>query len=185
MIPGHCEGRPGPILPYMAIPCYPLYSPRPNHASPQMSILFGRESPHIPLRPHSPFCFSPAPSPSPSPTLTSSMPSTPPDPTPSPEFIDVICNAPLVAPIPLPYLSPTFLQFHHHLPVADDDYFPPDAFSPHNNPPRVPAKRKRAEDELVSFALLIDTCAFSPDYPPAKRLARWPSSCRPVHRLPR
>ena len=166
-----------------------------------MSILFDRQSLPRPSPSSLTHLFYPvhfSSVSSPSPTPTSSMPSTPPDSTPlsSSDYIDVVCNAPLVAPIPLPYLSPTFLQFHH-LPDTeyeyDDDYYPPDASSPYysttataaTNPPRVPAKRKRAEDELVSFALLLDSCAFSPDYPPAKRLARWPSSCRPPHRLRR
>lgn len=37
----------------------------------------------------------------------------------SPQSIHVVCNAPLVAPIPLPYHSPTFLQFD--LPDVDQD----------------------------------------------------------------
>jgi len=160
-----------------------------------MSILFDRQSIPRPSPSALTHFLYPVHLSSPSPTHTSSMPPTPPD-SPhlsTPDYRDVVCNAPLVAPIPLPYLSPTFLQFHHLPDIEyDDDYYPPDASSPYStsittnlNPPRVPAKRKRTEDELVSFTLLFDSCAFSPDYPPAKRLARWPSSRRPPHRLPR
>ncbi|KAJ7771726.1 hypothetical protein B0H16DRAFT_1881308 [Mycena metata] len=39
--------------------------------------------------------------------------------TPPPRTTHVVCNAPLVAPIPLPYHSPTFLQFE--LPDIDED----------------------------------------------------------------
>ncbi|KAJ6606521.1 hypothetical protein DFH09DRAFT_1299754 [Mycena vulgaris] len=44
--------------------------------------------------------------------------------TPPPRTTHVVCNAPLVAPIPLPYHSPTFLQFE--LPDLDEDLsYPP------------------------------------------------------------
>ncbi|KAF9458651.1 hypothetical protein BDZ94DRAFT_1301076 [Collybia nuda] len=50
------------------------------------------------------------------------------------------CNAPLVAPIPLPYHSPTFLQFE--LPDLDQDL---------SHPPytRRASKRKRVVDEVL------------------------------------
>ncbi|KAF8654223.1 hypothetical protein AX16_003747 [Volvariella volvacea WC 439] len=51
----------------------------------------------------------------------------------------VICNAPLVAPIPLPYHSPTFLQFNF-LPDIDEDLSQP----PYTQ--RIP-KRKRSETD--------------------------------------
>lgn len=60
-------------------------------------------------------------------------------PSPAPEYVHVICNAPLVAPKPLPYHSPTFLKFD--LPDDDEDL---------SHPPYVsrPHKRKRGgEDE--------------------------------------
>jgi len=80
-----------------------------------------------------PVGFSPAPSDS---SILSwdadSVPTPPPGPT------HVVCNAPLVAPVPLPYHSPTFLQYD--LPDDDEDL---------SHPPytRRPHKRKRAADE--------------------------------------
>ena len=59
--------------------------------------------------------------------------------TPPPRTTHVVCNAPLVAPIPLPYHSPTFLQFE--LPDIDEDL---------SHPPYIrrqaAVKRKRATD---------------------------------------
>ncbi|KAJ6618350.1 hypothetical protein B0H10DRAFT_2217863 [Mycena sp. CBHHK59/15] len=52
----------------------------------------------------------------------------------------VVCNAPLVAPIPLPYHSPTFLQFD--LPDIDADLSHP----PYTRT-RAATKRKRDEEE--------------------------------------
>jgi len=59
-------------------------------------------------------------------------------PSASPAFVHAVCNAPLVAPVPLPYHSPTFLQFD--LPDDDEDL---------SHPPYVsrPHKRKRSEAE--------------------------------------
>ncbi|KAH8107146.1 hypothetical protein BXZ70DRAFT_903881 [Cristinia sonorae] len=72
--------------------------------------------------------------PSPSDTCTS----TEAGPSPSPVFVHAVCNAPLVAPVPLPYHSPTFLQFD--LPDDDEDLsHPPYVYRPH--------KRKRSEAE--------------------------------------
>ncbi|KAG6817093.1 hypothetical protein H0H87_012861 [Tephrocybe sp. NHM501043] len=51
----------------------------------------------------------------------------------------VICNPPLVAPRPLPYHSPTFLQFE--LPDLDQDLSHPPYFT------RRTSKRKRPSDE--------------------------------------
>ncbi|TFK42739.1 hypothetical protein BDQ12DRAFT_719584 [Crucibulum laeve] len=51
----------------------------------------------------------------------------------------VVCNAPLVAPIPLPYHSPTFLQFE--LPDSDQDLSHPPYTS------RQSSKRKRDPEE--------------------------------------
>ncbi|OCH87430.1 hypothetical protein OBBRIDRAFT_157726 [Obba rivulosa] len=67
---------------------------------------------------------------------------------PVPECVQVVCNAPLVAPVPLPYHSPTFLQFD--LPDDDEDL---------SHPPYVgrPHKRKREEadeDEAENVAQL-------------------------------
>lgn len=56
----------------------------------------------------------------------------------SPPAVHVICTAPLIAPKPLPYHSPTFLQFD--LPDDDEDL---------SHPPYVsrPHKRKRQDDD--------------------------------------
>lgn len=56
----------------------------------------------------------------------------------SPPAVHVVCNAPLVAPKPLPYHSPTFLQFD--LPDDDEDL---------SHPPYVsrPHKRKRPQHD--------------------------------------
>ncbi|KAG6917798.1 hypothetical protein DXG01_001070 [Tephrocybe rancida] len=55
----------------------------------------------------------------------------------SPEPMHIVCNPPLVAPKPLPYHSPTFLQFE--LPDLDQDL---------SHPPytRRSSKRKRTSD---------------------------------------
>ncbi|KAI0807148.1 hypothetical protein C8Q74DRAFT_1362685 [Fomes fomentarius] len=69
---------------------------------------------------------------------TSSAVSRDSDLSPSPEVAQVVCNAPLVAPIPLPYHSPTFLLYD--LPDDDEDLsHPPYTQRPH--------KRKRAHDD--------------------------------------
>ncbi|TCD68921.1 hypothetical protein EIP91_009472 [Steccherinum ochraceum] len=72
--------------------------------------------------------------PSPSDTCSSGT-----GPSPSPEIVHAVCNAPLVAPVPLPYHSPTFLQFD--LPDDDEDL---------SHPPYVsrPHKRKRSDTEI-------------------------------------
>ena len=58
-------------------------------------------------------------------------------PSPAPAYVHVVCNAPLVAPKPLPYHSPTFLQFD--MPDDDEDLSHPTyVFRPH--------KRKRSDD---------------------------------------
>ncbi|KAF5358014.1 hypothetical protein D9756_001705 [Leucocoprinus leucothites] len=90
----------------------------------------------------------------PSPSETSSSSSTDSSPTlirrPRSAPLHVVCNAPLVAPIPLPYHSPTFLQFD--LPDMDEDL---------SRPPYIKQalKRKRDLDE-------------QPDAVPAKRSLR-------------
>jgi hypothetical protein len=67
-------------------------------------------------------------------------------PTPAPEFLQVVCNAPLVAPKPLPYRPPAFLD-SFELPDPDEDL---------SRPPytRSSSKRKRTrtrdgQDDLV------------------------------------
>ncbi|KAF8136094.1 hypothetical protein EV363DRAFT_720197 [Boletus edulis] len=61
-----------------------------------------------------------------------------PSPSPSPDTIHVVCNVPLIAPRPLPYHSPTFLQFD--LPDTDEDL---------SHPPYThrPSKRKRDNND--------------------------------------
>ena len=58
--------------------------------------------------------------------------------TPAPEFLHVVCNAPLLAPKPLPYRPPAFLD-NFELPDPDEDL---------SHPPytRTSSKRKRARD---------------------------------------
>ncbi|PSR94130.1 hypothetical protein PHLCEN_2v4558 [Hermanssonia centrifuga] len=64
----------------------------------------------------------------------------------APESVHVVCNAPLVAPVPLPYHSPTFLQFD--LPDDDEDLsHPPYVFRPH--------KRKREDEDTDSNKFVI------------------------------
>ncbi|KAI5900236.1 uncharacterized protein SCHCODRAFT_02710127 [Schizophyllum commune H4-8] len=102
----------------------------------------------------------------PSPTDTSSSATSDlsaPSPRPSPPQL-VICNAPLVAPRPLPYHSPTFLQFDL-LPDVDEDL---------SHPPytKRASKRKREDADAES----PDHCqppqqrqklrVVVPDYPP-------------------
>jgi hypothetical protein len=59
-------------------------------------------------------------------------------PTPTPEFLHVVCNAPLLAPKPLPYRPPAFID-NFELPDPDEDL---------SHPPytRLSSKRKRAQD---------------------------------------
>ncbi|KAJ3761124.1 hypothetical protein EV361DRAFT_926799 [Lentinula raphanica] len=84
------------------------------------------------------------PSPSDNSSATSSEPSlTPP---PQPQSLHVICNAPLIAPKPLPYHSPTFLKFEL-LPDLDEDL---------SHPPYTqrPSKRKREDcDQSADFVV--------------------------------
>jgi hypothetical protein len=58
--------------------------------------------------------------------------------TPAPEFLHVVCNAPLLAPKPLPYRPPAFLD-SFELPDPDEDL---------SHPPytRTSSKRKRGRD---------------------------------------
>ncbi|KAG2115501.1 hypothetical protein DEU56DRAFT_174752 [Suillus clintonianus] len=74
----------------------------------------------------------------PSPSETCSSFSTDLSPSPEPVTIRVVCDIPLVAPRPLPYHSPTFLQFD--LPDPDEDL---------SHPPYThrPPKRKRDDKD--------------------------------------
>ena len=86
----------------------------------------------------------------------------------SPPAVHVICTAPLVAPKPLPYHSPTFLQFD--LPDDDEDLsHPPYCSRPH--------KRKRHDtdfddeaDEADAKRTIVVKRRASDD-----RRIRWPS----------
>jgi hypothetical protein len=64
--------------------------------------------------------------------------------TPTPEFLHVVCNAPLLAPKPLPYRPPAFLD-SFELPDPDEDL---------SHPPytRTSSKRKRARDPQDDLA---------------------------------
>lgn len=73
----------------------------------------------------------------PSPSETCSSISTDQSPSPEPVTTRVVCDVPLLAPRPLPYHSPTFLQFD--LPDSDEDLSHP----PYTNRP---SKRKRDDD---------------------------------------
>ncbi|KAG1749022.1 uncharacterized protein EDB91DRAFT_1244814 [Suillus paluster] len=86
-----------------------------------------------------PFDFTPSPS-----SETSSSFYLSPSPEPLP--IRVVCNVPLLAPRPLPYHSPTFLQFD--LPDPDEDL---------SHPPYThrPSKRKREDDDHHSDNLRL------------------------------
>ncbi|KAH0830394.1 hypothetical protein J3R83DRAFT_1788 [Lanmaoa asiatica] len=76
--------------------------------------------------------FPPSPSDTCSSISADSSPSSPPD------TVRVVCDVPLLAPRPLPYHSPTFLQFE--LPDTDEDL---------SHPPYThrPSKRKRDADD--------------------------------------
>lgn len=65
-------------------------------------------------------------------------------PTPAPEFLHVVCNAPLLAPKPLPYRPPAFID-NFELPDPDEDL---------SHPPytRSSSKRKRAQDAQDDLA---------------------------------
>lgn len=78
----------------------------------------------------------------PSPSETSSSISTDLSPSPEPVTTRVVCDVPLLAPRPLPYHSPTFLQFDL-LPDSDEDL---------SHPPYThrPSKRKRDDDSHPS-----------------------------------
>ncbi|CCM02939.1 uncharacterized protein FIBRA_05054 [Fibroporia radiculosa] len=162
MLPGP-SSRPAHTLPPMLPPRYPLLplDQHPVHDSylfagsastdlvstlsrwslsaPDFLLPFHHAALHQPLE-----LASPAAGFSPTPSDASSVLSWDADPSPAPEFTHVVCNAPLVAPVPLPYHSPTFLQYD--LPDDDEDL---------SHPPytRRPHKRKREEDQTDVDAL--------------------------------
>lgn len=99
-------------------------------------------------------------------TVSSDLSFTPP---PRPQSLHVICNAPLIAPKPLPYHSPTFLKFEL-LPDLDEDL---------SHPPYTqrPSKRKR-EDNDESGDLILRKRRALPSLPPR------PPSVSSHHRKP-
>jgi hypothetical protein len=105
-----------------------------------------------------------------SPSDTCSSQSTDMSPSPSPKPLHVVCNVPLIAPVPLPYHSPTFLQFD--LPDADEDL---------SHPPYTqrPAKRKRDIAEDIDYV---------PPVPVKRRVGEFHSlpvtHCRPYRHCP-
>lgn len=130
----------------LAYPCPPFQVPYQQLPIPPLSAIHntrcaqGQCTPYLhTLSGHSSNYFSLAVLSSPSQMSTASTDAeASPQCSPTPSFVHVVCNAPLIAPVPLPYHSPTFLQFD--LPDDDEDL---------SHPPYVsrPHKRKREDDE--------------------------------------
>ncbi|KAF5391895.1 hypothetical protein D9757_001775 [Collybiopsis confluens] len=91
-----------------------------------------------------------------------------------PPSLHVICNAPLIAPKPLPYHSPTFLKFEL-LPDLDEDL---------SHPPYTqrPSKRKR-QDEPADFCLRKRPALVSNLVPSFSSRRRKPVPVRHPYRL--
>ncbi|KAH9998160.1 hypothetical protein BJV74DRAFT_883289 [Russula compacta] len=143
---------------YPSNPCPPRRRPYPRLEQTAPSLSTSRPlHPHSsrararPLRAQVPPALSALPAlpiPLPMPALERDIEHLPSDPgspmstaaplTPVPEFLHVVCNAPLLAPKPLPYRPPTFLD-SFELPDPDEDL---------SHPPytRSSSKRKRARD---------------------------------------
>ncbi|KAJ7684678.1 hypothetical protein DFH06DRAFT_1462949 [Mycena polygramma] len=129
------------------------------HTRPTLEPWHSLLGPYVPFYPDQP----------PSPTETcSSFASSSTAGTPPPRTTHVVCNAPLVAPIPLPYHSPTFLQFE--LPDIDEDLSHP----PYTRRAAASVKRKRAGDRE-------DDCA----RPQKRRLSAPTVQSVPSHAGPR
>ncbi|KAF7311572.1 hypothetical protein MKEN_01059800 [Mycena kentingensis (nom. inval.)] len=92
-----------------------------------------------------PLFFDQPPSPTDSMWSTSSSATASPPPL---NPVTVVCNAPLVAPIPLPYHSPTFLQFE--LPEIEEDLSHP----PYTTRSRTAALKRKRQDEDAHAHLL-------------------------------
>ncbi|KAJ7445727.1 hypothetical protein B0H11DRAFT_2249280 [Mycena galericulata] len=95
-------------------------------------------------------------------------------PPPRTRTTHVVCNAPLVAPIPLPYHSPTFLQFE--LPDIDEDLSHP----PYTRRAAAAVKRKRTEDESARPQKRRNTTPAHPGNAHAHTGPRTRSSTRPL-----
>src|SRR6266702_1200638 len=88
-----------------------------------------------------------------SPMSTSSNPGSPmataAPPTPAPEFLQVVCNAPLLAPKPLPYRPPAFLD-SFELPDPDEDLSRPPYTRSSSKRKRTRTRDGQHESSLVS-----------------------------------
>ncbi|KAJ7090262.1 hypothetical protein B0H15DRAFT_948774 [Mycena belliarum] len=93
--------------------------------------------------------------------------------TPPPRTTHVVCNAPLVAPIPLPYHSPTFLQFEL-LPDFDEDLSHP----PYTRRAATAMKRKRPVERDDDPTRPQKRRLSAPAYPPSHPGPRTRSSTR-------
>lgn len=115
-------------------------------------------------------CFSRIPAVPPSPTDTCSSRSSALTPPLSSMAFHVeprvVCAVPLVAPRPLPYHSPRFLQFDDLPDMSEDLSHPPYAQR---------QKRKRVDDDEFDFDMTMDGTALD-SAPPAKRTALAPVS---------
>ncbi|KAH9039050.1 hypothetical protein EDB84DRAFT_1075144 [Lactarius hengduanensis] len=89
----------------------------------------------------------------PSPMSTSSNPGSPMStaapPTPAPEFLQVVCNAPLLAPKPLPYRPPAFLD-SFELPDPDEDLSRPPYTRSSSKRKRTRTRDEQDDSSLVS-----------------------------------
>lgn len=99
-------------------------------------------------------------------------------PSPSPEMFHdhhiVVCHAPLVSPIPLPYHSPRFLEFDL-LPDIDEDLSHP----PYTSRQSLPSSRKRKAD--------VEQESVYPDpkrRAPAGTIGAQPLQARQMHMAP-
>ncbi|KAL4074634.1 hypothetical protein V8B97DRAFT_2005618 [Scleroderma yunnanense] len=158
--------------PTMELPLSPLDWPQPLACRPT-TYLRDRANYLTPRLPALLFSSSPSTSDSSSSLSTADMTISPPEPA-SPIRLSV-CDVPVVAPRPLPYHSPTFLQFD--LPDTDEDL---------SHPPYThrPAKRKR-DDKNDKDPKIHDDL---PSPPPAKRrvhhIHAWRSRVCREHQLP-
>jgi hypothetical protein len=152
------------------------------NSSLHMSFMLPKDEPAIvngPCIPYFPFPELDVP---PSPTDTCSSFSTdsapPTSPSPPPESIHVVCKVPVIAPVPLPYHSPTFLQFD--LPDVEEDLSHP----PYTQRLRSASKRKRDNEDTLVHERLTQRRRLG-DVPQISGYSarRQPTSGRPIRRL--